>query len=319
MIKTHEPISMASYESCRLCPRRCGAARLEGKTGVCGSSASLHVARAALHYWEEPPISGEAGSGAIFFTGCPLRCVFCQNHQISHERFGMPIDTGRLASIMLELEDQGALNINLVTPLHYAPHVRDAIVMAREAGLSLPIVCNTSGYELAEVVDAMSDLIDIWLTDFKYASASLAAELSAARDYPKVADEALAHMLDALQGRGGRSMASNGAMERGIIVRHLVLPGHIDDSCEVLDRVWELAGNDVDLSIMNQYTPNATCRANGGELARSVTEEEYEIVLCHADDLGFEHLWWQQGGTVSESFVPEFDATGVMQRSAASA
>lgn len=304
-------LDTSSYDACRLCPRRCGATRSEGKAGVCGATATPRVARAALHYWEEPPISGEAGSGAIFFTGCPLRCRFCQNHQISQEGFGLEASTSRIAEMMLELEAQGALNINLVTPLHFAPTVRQAVLLARENGLAIPTVCNTSGYELPEVVRAMSDVIDIWLTDFKYASSVLAGSLSAAPDYPKVAAAALDEMIASVDAAGGRLLAQDGSMKRGVIVRYLVLPGHVDDSCAVLDRVWEACGNAADLSVMNQYTPNDTCRRAGGNLARAVTDEEYEIVLCHADDLGFENIWWQEGGTVSESFVPAFDATGV--------
>ena len=304
-------VDASAYETCALCPRRCGARRSAGRAGLCGATDTLRIARSALHLWEEPPISGERGSGAIFFTGCPLRCVFCQNHEISHEGFGLPVSVGRLAQMMLELQDQGALNINLVTPLHFAPHIREAIGRARAAGLTLPIVCNTSGYERVETVRAMADIVDIWLTDFKYASSELAGTLSAVRDYPEAAAAALAAMHEQVEAAGGRAFDGKGAMTRGIIVRHLVLPGHADDSCAVLDRVWELCGNDVDLSVMNQYTPNEACRERGGELARAVDDWEYELVLCHADDLGFEHIWWQEGGTVSESFVPPFDATGV--------
>ena len=304
-------LSMKAYDTCELCPRKCGAHRSAGRNGACGCSAELRIARAALHFWEEPPISGDAGSGAIFFSGCPLRCVFCQNHTISHEGTGKQVSTARLARMMLELQDQGALNINLVTPLHYAPHVAEAAAMAKDRGLKLPLLCNTSGYELPGMVRALGDLIDVWLTDFKYASPDLAGKLSGARDYPQVAAEALCEMLDALRRRGGRKLADDGTMLQGIVVRHLVLPGHIKDSCAVLDLVWKLAGNEVDLSVMNQYTPNERCRKVGGSLAHGLDDEDYEVVLCHADDLGFERLWWQQGGTVSESFVPEFDATGV--------
>ena len=306
-----DPLAASAYDACELCPRRCRARRSQGRAGRCGMTSELRVARSALHLWEEPPISGESGSGAIFFSGCPLGCVFCQNHEISGEGFGLPVTTARLAEMMLELQGQGALNINLVTPLHFAPHVRDAVGMAREAGLALPIVCNTSGYELADVVCSLADVVDVWLTDFKYADGALAGTLSAAPDYPEVAAEALAAMVDSVRSAGGRALGEDGSMRRGIIVRHLVLPGRADDSCAVLDRVWEIAGNEADLSAMNQYTPNEACRRAGGELARAVTDEEYEIVLCHADDLGFERIWWQEGGTVSESFVPAFDATGV--------
>jgi putative pyruvate formate lyase activating enzyme len=282
-----------------------------GARGVCGAAATLHVARAALHFWEEPPISGDAGSGAVFFSGCPLRCVFCQNHDISSGGFGLDVSVSRLAAIMLELKAQGALNINLVTPLHYAPQVRQAVLAARDAGLDLPIVCNTSGYELPDVIHAMADVVDVWLTDFKYADAALAARLSAAPDYPDVAAAALTAMCSCVDDAGGRTLDDDGRMLRGVIVRHLVLPGQADDSCAVLDRVWELTDGAVDLSVMNQYTPNDDCRAAHGDLARAVTDAEYERVLTYAEDLGFEHVWWQQGGTVSESFVPEFDATGV--------
>lgn len=304
-------LDMQAYEHCELCPRRCGARRLNGARGLCGCSSTLRVARAALHYWEEPPISGDKGSGAIFFSGCPLRCVFCQNHQISHEGVGHEVTTARLAAIMLELEAQGALNINLVTPLHYAPHIAEAISMAKNAGLSLPILCNTSGYERDDLVRQLGDAIDVWLTDFKYASPTLAGRLSGARDYPQVAAKALGRMLESLRSHGGKRVSDDGTMMRGIVVRHLVLPGHVDDSCRVLDLVWNLCGNDVDLSVMNQYTPNEQCLEQGGLLAQQVSDEDYEIVLCHADDLGFQNLWWQQGGTVSQSFVPAFDATGV--------
>ena len=300
-----------AYKVCKLCPRHCCARRAEGRAGLCGATAELRVARAALHFWEEPPISGESGSGAIFFSGCPLRCVFCQNHEISQEGFGLPVTTGRLAQMMLDLRDQGALNINLVTPSHYLPHVVEAVRLARGAGLGLPIVCNTSGYETVEAVRALEGTVDVWLTDYKYASGELAGRLSRAADYPEVASAALAEMLRQVRAAGGRTEGPDGRMTRGIIVRHLVLPGHTDDSCAVLDRVWDLAGNDVDISVMNQYTPNDACRAAGGDLARAVTDEEYELVLDHSDGLGFERLWWQQGGTVSESFVPAFDATGV--------
>ncbi len=304
--------SSEAYGSCRLCPRSCGAARSKGVAGFCGVDAVVRVARAALHFWEEPPISGEKGSGAIFFAGCPLRCVFCQNHAISQEGVGDEVTVARLAQIMLELEAQGAHNINLVTPMHYAPSVREAVLLAKDAGLRVPIVCNTSGYERPETIDGIADAVDVWLPDFKYASSDLARELSMAPDYPVRALRALERMLASLRERGGRLEDEDGILRRGIIVRHLVLPGHVDDSKGVLDLVWNLCGNEVDLSVMNQYTPNKACRAAGGSLARALASEEYEEVLDHADDLGFERLWWQQGGTVDESFIPAFDATGVV-------
>ena len=307
-------LSYDAYERCELCPRRCRARRAEGAAGFCGPSATLRIARSALHLWEEPPISGERGSGAIFFSGCPLRCVFCQNHLISQEGFGREVSVGRLAQMMLELQDQQALNINLVTPTHYAPQVVEAVRRARGAGLSIPIVCNTSGYERPQVVRALWDTVDVWLTDFKYASDVLAGALSGAPDYPQVAREALVAMLEGLRLRGGMLTGDDGSLRRGIIVRHLVLPDQVDDSLAVLEAVWDLCGNEVDLSVMNQYTPNERCLREGGALARAVRDDEYEAVLDYADALGFERMWWQEGGTVSESFVPAFDATGVLGR-----
>lgn len=351
----HALLSPATLASCELCPRRCGVNRASGARGVCGADGTLRLARAALHFWEEPPISGEAGSGTIFFSGCPLKCIYCQNHEISTGNFGLKVLPGRLAEIMLELQEQGALNINLVTATHYAHLLPAAIAAARARGLRLPIVYNTSGYEhvqavrelagaasrrsavpagsvdvrtkaadahagTAEASAAAGDsqigapgapaLVDIWLTDFKYADPALGARLSHVPDYPEVAAAALAAMVEGVRAHGGIAYDEAGIMQRGIIVRHLVLPGHADDSCRVLDRIWDVAG-DVPISVMNQYTPNAAMRAAGGDLARAVTDDEYERVLAHADDLGFTTMFWQEGGAVDESFTPPFDTTGV--------
>ncbi|WP_303214517.1 radical SAM protein [uncultured Enorma sp.] len=299
--------------ACELCPRRCRADRAAGERGVCGATDTLRLARAALHFWEEPPISGEAGSGTVFFSGCPLKCVYCQNHEISTGNFGIDVSPERLAQIMLELQDQGALNINLVTATHYAHLLPEAIAAARARGLVVPIVYNTSGYERVEAVRELDDLVDIWLTDFKYADAELGRALSHVPDYPSVAQSALVEMARQLERHGGGAARADGTWTRGIIVRHLVLPGHAEDSCRVLDLIWDAVG-DVPISVMNQYTPNAAMRAAGGELARAVTREEYECVLDHADDLGFTQMFWQEGGAVDESFTPPFDTTGVLER-----
>lgn len=299
--------------ACELCPRRCRADRAAGERGVCGATDTLRLARAALHFWEEPPISGEAGSGTVFFSGCPLKCVYCQNHEISTGNFGIDVPPERLAQIMLELQDQGALNINLVTATHYAHLLPEAIAAARARGLVVPIVYNTSGYERVEAVRELDDLVDIWLTDFKYADAELGRALSHVPDYPSVAQSALIEMARQLERHGGGAARADGTWTRGIIVRHLVLPGHAEDSCRVLDLIWDAVG-DVPISVMNQYTPNAAMRTAGGELARAVTREEYECVLDHADDLGFTQMFWQEGGAVDESFTPPFDTTGVLER-----
>lgn len=303
----------STLSACEFCPRRCRADRVAGERGVCGATDTLRLARAALHFWEEPPISGEAGSGTVFFSGCPLKCVYCQNHEISTGNFGIDVSPERLAQIMLELQDQGALNINLVTATHYAHLLPEAIAAARAQGLAIPIVYNTSGYERVEAVRELDDLVDIWLTDFKYADAELGCALSHVPDYPSVAQSALIEMARQLERHGGGAARADGTWTRGIIVRHLVLPGHTEDSCRVLDLIWDAVG-DVPISVMNQYTPNAAMRAAGGELARAVTREEYERVLDHADDLGFTQMFWQEGGAVDESFTPPFDTTGVLER-----
>ena len=303
----------STLSACELCPRRCHADRAAGERGVCGATDTLRLARAALHFWEEPPISGEAGSGTVFFSGCPLKCVYCQNHEISTGNFGIDVSPERLAQIMLELQDQGALNINLVTATHYAHLLPEAIAAARAQGLAIPIVYNTSGCERVEAVRELDDLVDIWLTDFKYADAGLGRALSHVPDYPSVAQSALIEMARQLERHGGGAARADGTWTRGIIVRHLVLPGHTEDSCRVLELIWDAVG-DVPISVMNQYTPNAAMRAAGGELARAVTREEYERVLDHADDLGFTQMFWQEGGAVDESFTPPFDTTGVLER-----
>lgn len=309
-------LETASLSHCELCPRRCGANRAAGARGVCGADDSLKIARAALHYWEEPPISGERGSGTIFFSACPLKCVYCQNHEISTGGFGIEVAPGRLVEIMLELQEQRAHNINLVTATHYAHLLPTAIGEARRRGLSIPIVYNTSGYEREEAVAELADLVDVWLVDYKYADADLGRALSHVVDYPETAARALSRMCAVVAARGGELVDADGMMQRGVIVRHLVLPGHADDSCRVLDRIWNVAG-DVPISVMNQYTPNERMRASGGELSRAVTEDEYEFVLDHADDVGFTRMFWQEGGAVDESFTPAFDTTGVLRSASA--
>ena len=311
----NELLGNRALERCELCPRRCGAARGAGARGVCGADASLKIARAALHMWEEPPISGESGSGTIFFSGCPLKCIYCQNHEISTGGFGIEVPPERLVEIMLELQEQGANNINLVTATHYAHLLPELVAQARDRGMRLPIVYNTSGYERAEAVRDLGDVVDVWLADFKYADASLAKRLSHVEDYPAVAREALVNMVAQVEWRGGAAWSAEGLLERGVIVRHLVLPGHADDSCRVLDIIWDAVG-DVPISVMNQYTPNVRMRAAGGELSRPITQDEYELVLDHADDLGFTTMYWQEGGAVDESFTPPFDTTGVLRSAA---
>ena len=296
------------YEVCRLCPRACGARRTEGKTGACGMSSSLFVSRAALHMWEEPPISGERGSGTVFFAGCPLSCVFCQNSEISHERHGKEISTARLAEIFLELQEKGAHNINLVTATHFVPHVTAALDAAKQSGLTIPIVYNCGGYESVETLRMLRRYVDIYLPDFKYMSSELAARYSLCPDYPERAKESLAEMVAQT---GAPVFDENGMLLRGTVVRHLVLPGCAKDSIEVVKYLHETYGDKIYISIMSQYTPSERLRARFPELARKLTKYEYGKVVRFAAEIGVKNGFTQYGEAAAESFIPSFDFEGV--------
>ena len=294
--------------NCILCPRKCGSDRISGKTGYCGMPANLMVARAALHMWEEPCISGATGSGTVFFSGCNLKCVYCQNHSIALGDCGKAITIQRLAEIFLELQEKGAANINLVTPTHYIPQIRQTLILAKENGLTLPIVYNTGSYESIDALRLLEGLVDIYLPDLKYYSSDLSLEYSHAGDYFQVATAAIAEMC--------RQVGSpvfdedTGMMKRGMIVRHLVLPGQTKDSKKILRHLYETFGNNIYISIMNQYTPLPHV-AQIPELNRSVTLEEYDRVINFALHLGIQNAFIQEGETATESFIPPFDLEGV--------
>ena len=294
-------------EKCSLCPRMCGTDRAAGQKGFCGGGNLVRVARAALHYWEEPCISGESGSGTVFFSGCTMRCVFCQNKEISRSEVGKEITIERLAEIYLELAAKGANNINLVTPMHYAPQIIAALDIARKNGLTLPIVWNTGGWERRESVAAVRDYADIWLSDFKYFDSSLGESLSKAPNYFSVAAAALEQMV---KQTCEPVFDENGIMRRGVIVRHLMLPGHLDDTKNVLRFLYENYGDSIWISIMNQYTPMCS-DPHFPELSRTVSDEEYNEAIDFACELGIENAFVQEGGTVGESFIPPFDLSGV--------
>ena len=256
--------------NCNLCPRQCGADRENGKSGICGvSGKNMLAARAALHFWEEPCISGEKGSGTVFFSGCPLRCVYCQNYQIASTEVGMEISEERLKDIFLELQEKGAHNINLVTPTHYTPEIIRAIGKAKEQGLRLPVVYNCSGYEKVETLKTLKGIVDIYLTDFKYMEKETAVRYSKAPDYPEIARAALKEMMDQT---GEAKFDENGIMQSGVIVRHLLLPGHVRNARAVVKYVYETYGNQLYLSLMNQYTPLPQVKKEFPELDRRVTE-----------------------------------------------
>ena len=295
---------------CELCPRDCKALRTQSSFGVCGESTQVRLARAALHYWEEPTISGKQGSGTVFFSGCNLHCVYCQNAEISNSKIGKVVSVERLSKIFFELQLKGANNINLVTPTHFVLQIIKAIKLARECGLKIPIVYNTSGYEKLECLSLLKGYIDIFLTDFKYASPKLAKKYSSAPDYPQVASSALDKMFELAGPLNIDNKTS--MMKSGIIVRHLLLPNHLQDSKHVLEILAKKEyAKCIQLSIMNQYTPPKNIEKCYPQLASKVSDEDYEELLDYADWLGFENVFCQIGETANESFIPDFNFEGV--------
>lgn len=295
------------YSNCTLCPRACSVDRTQGQRGFCGATDEMYVGRAALHAWEEPPLSGTHGSGTVFFTHCTLGCVFCQNRTISRrEAGGRPVTRERLAEIFLELQAQGAHNINLVTASHYAPSVRDALQAARANGLHISVVYNCGGYEAVETLRMMDGLVDIYLPDFKYYSSYYAGLYSGAPDYPDFAKDAIAEMV---RQTGAPQFDAQGIMTRGTIVRHLMLPGLAGDTAQVLRYLAEHFGDQILVSLMRQYTPFGMAERYP-ELDRKITDEEYDQAVTLFSNLGLSGFL-QDGESISESFIPSFDGQGV--------
>lgn len=299
-----------SNDPCNLCPRECMAGREHGQSGYCLMDNRVFIARAALHMWEEPCISGKKGSGTVFFSGCNLRCIYCQNHEIAYGRKGKEVSINRLAEIFLELQDKGASNINLVTPDHYILQAAQAVLRAKREGLKLPVVYNGSGYEKKEVIKNLSGIVDIFLTDFKYMDAGLAASYSNVPDYPERAMQALREMVDIT---GIPVFDEEGMMKKGVIVRHLLLPGHKKNAKDVIRYVYETYGDQVYISLMSQYTPFDRLKEKPEykELGRKVTKREYQTVVDYAIELGVKNAFIQEGDVAKESFIPEFDGEGV--------
>jgi putative pyruvate formate lyase activating enzyme len=301
------------YENCRLCPRCCGINRAAGQKGVCGATAEVKLARAALHYWEEPCISGKNGSGAVFFCGCSLHCVFCQNQSIASGTAGMEIPRERLAEIFLELQEKDANNINLVTPGHFLPHIIWAVEHARGQGLSIPIVYNTGSYEQVDAIKALEGIVDVYLPDFKYMDERPAETYSHAKDYPAVAKAAVAEMVRQQPKavfEPEKGVPENLLMKKGVIVRHLLLPGLLYDSRHILQYLYEQYGNRIYYSLMSQYTPLAHAKAYP-ELMQRVSEEAYDHLVNYAKRLGIVNGFTQEREVASESFIPHFDCEGV--------
>ncbi len=295
-------------KKCMFCPRKCGIDR--SKTlGYCGQSDRLYAAKAYLHMWEEPCISGTNGSGTIFFSGCNLRCVYCQNREITAKHGGFEITAERLAEIFLEQQSNGAHNINLVTPTHYVPHIITALDIARDK-LKIPVIYNCGGYEDAEVLKVLEGYIDVYLPDFKYADNNIAEKYSYARDYPEIVKAALAEME---RQTGKCAFDENGLIQKGVIVRHLILPSYTDNSKSVIEYLYKTYGHSIYMSIMNQYTPMEYVR-NYPEINRKVTADEYDEILDFAVNIGVENAFIQEGGTASKSFIPIFDGEGIIKK-----
>ena len=299
--------NMNKYEDCLLCPRKCGINRSTGQTGVCGVSSEIKVARAALHYWEEPCISGKRGSGAVFFSGCSLHCVFCQNREISDGKEGKVISKERLSDIFMELADKGANNINLVTPGQYIPDIVWAVNDAKSRGMKLPIIYNTSGYENVTELKLLEGIVDVYLPDFKYMDSTLSAMYSRAKDYPSVAKQALSEMV-----RQQPDVVIDdvtGLIQKGVIVRQLLLPGHVNDAKAVLKYLYDTYHDHVYISMMSQFTPIAL--KDYPEINRTVTRREYERLVDYALKIGITNAFIQEGDVAKDSFIPAFDCEGV--------
>ncbi len=299
--------NMNKYENCLLCPRKCGINRRTGQTGVCGVLSEIKVARAALHYWEEPCISGKRGSGAVFFSGCSLHCVFCQNREISDGKAGKLISKERLSDIFMELADKGANNINLVTPGQYIPDIVWAVNDAKSRGMKLPIIYNTSGYENVTELKLLEGIVDVYLPDFKYMDSTLSARYSRAKDYPSVAKQALSEMVR--QQPDVVIDDATGLIQKGVIVRQLLLPGHVNDAKAVLKYLYDTYHDHVYISMMSQFTPIAL--KDYPEINRTVTRREYERLVDYALEIGITNAFIQEGDVAKDSFIPAFDCEGV--------
>ncbi len=288
----------------------CGVNRLKGERGVCGCDAGLTAARAALHPWEEPCISGEGGSGTVFFSGCSLKCVYCQNISISRCETAKEISLTRLVEIFFELKEKGAENINLVTPTHFIPHIAAALREAKTQGLGLTVVYNTGGYERVRSLKLLEGLVDVYLPDFKYMSAETAYKYSAAEDYPEAAKAAIAEMY---RQTGEAQLDERGMMKKGVLIRHLVLPNFVEESRKIIAFLLETYGDKVYISIMSQFTPLKSFVEEGGfpELSVKTDRREYDALIDYALELGAENAFIQEEDVADESFIPPFDYEGL--------
>ena len=290
------------FNSCMLCPKNCLVNRNTGELGFCKAGNEITIAKYYLHKWEEPCITGANGSGTIFFTYCNLRCMFCQNYEISELNKGINISIDRFSEICMELQDMGAANINLVTPTHFVPLIIKGIKKAREKGLKIPIVYNSSGYENVDTIRMLTGIVDVYLPDFKYYSDEYAIKYSKCKNYFKYASEALREMV---RQKGNCVFDKNGNIVSGVIVRHLLIPKMEDDTKKILNYLYNEYGNKIYISIMNQYTPVRVCKYD--ELNKKVDENVYNEIIDYAWDIGIRNAFVQEEGTQSDSFIPKWD------------
>ena len=297
---------MLDITNCNLCPRRCGVNRTK-RVGFCGAGEKVRIALVSLHQWEEPCLVGAKGAGTVFFSYCSLRCVYCQNHAISHGGQGVEVTTERLAEIFLEQQARGAATLDLVTPTHYVPQIIAALDIAKARGLTLPVVYNSSAYENVETIEALKGYVDIYLPDMKYMSTASGGEYSAAADYFAAASAAITRMVEQV---GPVQFTADGQLRRGVLVRHMVLPGHRHESMDIVKWLWETFGKTVQVSLMNQYTPMYKA-AEHKPLNRRLTTFEYDSVVDYALQLGMENAYIQERRSASAEFVPDFNGAGV--------
>lgn len=294
-------------KNCNLCIRRCNVNRLNNEIGFCKATDKIKIARASLHMWEEPPISGTVGSGTVFFSHCNLKCVFCQNHEISQESFGKEVSIQRLSDIFLELQEKNAANINLVTPTHYVPQILESIEIAKSKGLSIPILYNTNSYDSIETIKLLNGYIDVYLPDFKYFNDKYSVKYSSAPKYEENIIPVLKEMYNQV---GPVQFNKEGFITKGIIIRHLMLPGLLFDSKKVLDEIYSTFQDDVYISIMNQYTPMYNA-CNYPEINKFLNPNHYDSLINYASSIGITNGFIQDSGTNSTSYVPNFNFEGI--------
>lgn len=305
--KLNDSCFLYMLEKCNLCPRKCFVNRLNGELGFCKASKDIKIAKVTLYNWEEPCISGTSGSGTVFFSNCNLNCVFCQNHKISQESAGKIVSINRLSEIFLEQQQNGAHNINLVTPTHYVPQIIEALKLAKSKGLSIPILYNSNAYENIETIRALKGFIDVYLPDLKYYRDKYALKYSKAPNYFNIASEVIGEMVSQV---GEVKFDDDGIIQKGVIIRHLMLPGLLFDSKKVIDFIYTTFSESVYISLMNQYTPMHQA-FKYPEINKPLNPNHYDSLIDYCLNLGITKCFIQECGTDSKAFVPDFDLTGV--------